>query len=624
MLFSNQTGGGDKVISVFKNATKYLTPQGNKIIANATSDDSLTNLDLNPSNSVSVNDLSANGVATFTDNIDLTSSTGDIQVPVIGMDIVRASGDANYNLRIRDTQGVWEFKNRQLRCMNPSNPANGTEMILHDTGNDYRLRIGSTSAAQVGIGVQYNTSYFLNVGGLSNFNQARVATDLEVAGDINLTTDLNLTGALNFDGTTANINDATDGLTFYKASTDASNVMTVANDSGKLKFRSFGIDSYLGNDSPAELFLNMNNPNGVRCAKMGIGASPSTDTFKCIGGNAYFNCTVRFDQIPTFNSSIYVGNSGRIFQRADANNSLNVISTEEINFSLQPNRTTDPTTSTIALQLNDTNGVTLNRAVVNNLTFNSIGKITAEADLDVWGGIYFQHSSAIYENLNGSDHDLILRNGDTDRAINFIIGTIGSTPELSLSEAKVKMNRNLEITQETIIATYEQIQFVNTDASGEIFFYFGDTTAGNEVLEISPGGVYIDGTFGYSSDFSLKENIKEVSSAKCYEIIKYVKPKTFNFTHLNKEKNKVNHLGFIAQDVEQVMPSEWEGIITTDNKGHKRLDYCKTAVITHGALQHLMKDHEELTDLVKTMKKEMATMKGEITKLKGKGKGDGK
>ena len=537
MLFSNQTGGGDKVISVFTNATNYITLQGNKIIANATSDDSLTNLDLNPSNSVSVNDLSVGGVATFTNNIDLTSSTGDIQVPVTGMDIVRASGDANYNLRIRDTQGVWEFKNRQLRCMNPANPANGTEMILHDTGGDYRLRIGSTSAAQVGIGVQYNASYFLNVGGLSNFNQARVATDLEVAGDINLTTDLNLTGALNFDGTTANINDATDGLTFYKATTDASNVMTVANDSGKLKFRSFGVDSYLGNDSPAELFLNMNNPNGVRCAKLGIGASPSTDTFKCIGGNAYFNCTVRFDQIPTFNSSIYVSNSGRIFQRIDAINSLDVISTtEEINFSLQPNRTTDPTTGTIALQLNDTNGITLNRAVVNNLTFNSIGKITAEADLDVWGGIYFQHSSAIYENLNGSDHDLILRNGDTDRAINFIIGTIGSTPELSLSEAKVKMNSNLEITQETIIATYEQIQFVNTDASGEIFFYFGDTTAGNEVLEISPGGVYIDGTFGYSSDFSIKENIKEISSKKCYEIIKYVKPKTFNFTHLNKEK----------------------------------------------------------------------------------------
>ena len=111
-------------------------------------------------------------------------------------------------------------------------------------------------------------------------------------------------------------------------------------------------------------------------------------------------------------------------------------------------------------------------------------------------------------------------------------------------------------------ATSEEIADNNTDidgkillhiggtqilGAGEVFFYFGDTTAGNEVLEISPGGVYIDGTFGYSSDFSLKENFTEISSKKWYEIIIYVKPKTFYFTHLNKEKNRVNHLGHVAQ-----------------------------------------------------------------------------
>ena len=34
----------------------------------------------------------------------------------------------------------------------------------------------------------------------------------------------------------------------------------------------------------------------------------------------------------------------------------------------------------------------------------------------------------------------------------------------------------------------------------------------------------------------------------------------------------------------------------TDNKGNKRLDYCKTAVITHGALQHLIEEYEGLKD----------------------------
>ena len=72
------------------------------------------------------------------------------------------------------------------------------------------------------------------------------------------------------------------------------------------------------------------------------------------GGNSNFGGASSFQNTSTFNGDIYVNNSGRIFQRADANNSLNLISTNEKNFSLQSNRATDPTTGTIALQLHDT------------------------------------------------------------------------------------------------------------------------------------------------------------------------------------------------------------------------------------------------------------------------------
>ena len=148
-------------------------------------------------------------------------------------------------------------------------------MILHDTGGEYTLRIGSTTGAEVGTGRQYNSSYFLTVGGISNFHQARVENNL------------------------------------------------------------------LG-----EQLINTN---------------------------------------------------ARIFQRADAFNSLDVVTTAQLNFSLQSDRTTDPTTGTIALQLDDTNGITRNRAVVNSQTFNSIGNTTAEANSNVWGEILFQHSSGIKE-----------------------------------------------------------------------------------------------------------------------------------------------------------------------------------------------------------------------------------
>ena len=586
LLFSNQTGGGDKVLAEFKNATSYITLQGDKIFCNNTSDDAIKQLDLTNNNAgykmsgkietptgglVVENTADANlsftvrntdnyitfnndnidcynsigdtgrilnlnnnanqyvkshsllvdtGANTLTGgytldvvnsaiiredlrvdgNIDLTSNTGDIQLPTAGIDMFRNSGDANYNLRVRDTQGVFEFRNRNFRCMNPSNPANGTEMILHDTGGDYRLRIGSSTTATVGIGRQYNFSYHLTVGGISNFNETRVENDATFLGQQLLSTD------------------------------------------------------------------------------------------------------------------------GRIFQRADVNNSLNVISTEEINFSLQSDRTTDPTTGTIALQLNDTNGITINRAVTNNQTFNSIGRITAESDLDVWGELFFQHSSSIKETLNGSDYDLDIRNGDTDRAINFIIGTIGSTPEIQLTDGKVTLVGQLEITN-TDVSGQQRVLINNPDDDGfirlsnnnlsrldatntgvDVYGFF--TTTNNADI----GGNLTCVALTETSDSKLKENIQEVNTKECYKAVKYIKPKTYNFI---KDEDKKSHIGFVADDIKDAkMPKEWDNIIYYNDDGMKLLAYNKMAVVLWGCVQE--------------MQKEITNLKTEVTKLKNKGKGEGK
>ena len=565
LLFSNQTGGGDKVISVFKNATNYLTLQGNKIISNATSDDSVVDLELNPSgnvnitNDLSVSNLTANEIS-LTNNINIG---GNIELTDANTSIERYNNATKSNI----------------------------SMDVRTDQEAVRVMLGTSTDANTSTYIECNNA----TGGTTLFNPTYFKD------------------TINYENDTLNISNNS-GITFYKDTTDASNVLTVKNAQGYIRFNSFNINAYnTSNDSSSLLLLNTANGNGVYCLSLGIGVIQGSNKLNVSGGNANFGSTASFQSTSTFNGDIYVNNSGRIFQRADVNNSLNVISTNEINFSLQSNRTTDPTTGTIALQLNDTNGITINRAVTNNQTFNSIGNIVGEADVISWGRFMFQNSSELKEVLD-TQYKLYIRNGDTLGDINLTVGLESSTPEIQLTDGKVKMNSNLEITQETIIATYEQIQFCNTDSAGEMFFYFGDTTAGNEVLEITAGGVYIDGTFAYSSDFTLKENIKEIDSKKCYEIVKYVKPKTFNFAHLNEEKNKVNHIGYIAQDVESVIPQEWEGIITTDNKGHKRLDYCKTAVITHGALQHLIKEVEDL-------KKEVKKLKGEESpKAKAKAK----
>ena len=590
LLFSNQFGAEvDRVVSVFKNQTNYISLQGNKIIANATSDDSLTVLDLNPSNNVKISNL----------------TIGDITVPDTGSDIVRNSGDANYTLRVRDTQAVWEFRNRNFRCMNPSNPANGTEMILHDTGGDYRLRIASQTNAQVGIGVQYNSSYFLNVGGLSNFNQARVATDLEVIGNLDLTS------------STGDIQIPVTGMDIHRSSGGSNYSLRVRDGQGVFEFRNRTFNCLNASNTGIGTLMELQNTNTAEIrvgsasnARMGIGANPVLGFDLTVGGTSQFGW-VRINQNLTVVGNYWVDTNGRIFQRADASNSLNIVSTGQINFSLQTDRATDPTTGTIALQLDDTNGITINRAVINNQTFNSIGRMTAESDLDVWGELFFQHSSSIKETLNGSDYDLDIRNGDTDRAINFILGTIGSTPELQLTEGKVNLLGNLEITH-TDVAGSQRVLINNPDTDGFIRLSNNNLSR----LDATNNGVDVYGDLSYtgslipSSDKGLKKDIKELNSKKAVELVKYIKPKTYHFID-DRQKGK-SCCGFIANDFMETkkLPDEWQNLVKEGTDGYLKFDYTITTPIIWSALQTALNRIDKL-------EKEVKALKG-----KGKGKSD--
>ena len=144
-----------------------------------------------------------------------------------------------------------------------------------------------------------------------------------------------------------------------------------------------------------------NGDNRVRIgstssSRVGIGANSVIGYYLTVVGTSQFQ-EVIINQNLSVAGSEFIGTKSKLFQRADASNSFNVISEKEINFSLQTDRGTNPTTGTIALQLHDTNGSTINRAVTNNQTFNSLGNITAEATLNVWGDLDFQHSSGIKE-----------------------------------------------------------------------------------------------------------------------------------------------------------------------------------------------------------------------------------
>ena len=552
-------------MAVFKNQTSYITLKGNKINCNATSDDSISNLSLNPSG-----------------NIEFSNAI----VPTTGGDIIRESGDANYTLRVRDTQGVWEFRNRNFRCMNPANPANGTEMIIHDTGGDYRLRIGSQTNAQVGIGVQYNSSYFLNVGGLSNFNEARVATDLEVVGDLNL------------GGATANINNA-NGINFYKNTNDASDVFRVGNDVAYMLFRAWFIDcKRASDDTDTTLYLQWNSGGDVQIgnstAQVAIATTKNPSFNLNVGGSSQFEIIRASNYIWAPTGAYYLNTDMKMYQRADANKSLNIITSKEINFSLQSNKEADPTTATIALQLNDTNGITINRAVVNNLTFNSIGNIVGEADIISWGRFMFQNASEFKEVLDGQ-YKLFVRNGDMTGSINLTVGLEATTPEIKITNDNVNLLGHLDITHSTV-STSERVKLDNPDADGIIFHSIN----GANILEVSSTGVYVNGALDNSSDVRLKENIKEVNNKTFVDMVKYIKPKEFNY--IDKDEK---HIGFVADDVlNSKMPKHWYNIVHKGSEGYLRMDYSKMVAPLWGCVQSLLSEVEDLKKEIKKLKKD--------------------
>ena len=98
---------------------------------------------------------------------------------------------------------------------------------------------------------------------------------------------------------------------------------------------SFNINAYnTSNNSPSLLLLNTVANAGVYCLNLGIGVIAGANRLSVGGGNSNFGGTASFQGASTFNNSILVSGGGRIYQQANANNSLNIISLTEQNFSI--------------------------------------------------------------------------------------------------------------------------------------------------------------------------------------------------------------------------------------------------------------------------------------------------
>ena len=470
-----------------------------------------------------------------------------------GIQLWRISNNGDPTLRIRDGTAQWIYVNNNLKCTQ-ANTEDGNIMILNDNSavnNSNRMRLGSLTSAEVGIGKANESGYFLSVGGATKVDSLEVDNNITMNGDTITSTNNN-------------------GIQIFKNTTDASNVLEVKNAQGYIRMHSFNINAYnTSNNSPSLLLLNTIANAGVYCLNLGIGVIAGANRLSVGGGNSNFGGTSTFQGASTFNNSILVSGGGRIYQQANANNSLNIISLTEQNFSLQSNRNTDPAQSDIYINLNTSNGITLNKATVFNDTVNTIGKFTSEGDFDV------------------------------------DIGATG-TPEFRVLGSSVNFFEKASITHTQLAGPIDQIFFRNPDTNGQTIIEIGT----KNVFEVNDGGIDVIGDISYtgsigpSSDKRLKENIKEIKRNKAVDLVKYIVPKTYKF--IDKEKyGDNNHCGFIANDfISDKIPDEWGNIVREGRDGYLKFDYSMTTPILWSALQHALNEIDKLKKDINKLKKD--------------------
>ena len=540
-------------------------------LINGTNDDTDTNTYTECNNTT--NGTSFFKQAFFNDAVIFNNDTVFLPISTNGISLWRISNNTNPTLTIRDGTAQWIYINNNLRCTN-ANEGDGNIMILNDnsaSNNSNRMRLGSLTSAEVGIGKANESGYFLSVGGATKVDSLEVDNNITMNGDTITSTNGN-------------------GIEVFKNTTDASAVLQVKNAQGYIKMHSFNINAYnTSNDSQSLLLLNTATAGGaVYCNNLGIGAIAGGATRLNVagGGSANFSGDCNFNGTNnTFNNNILINSRGRIYQQANANFSLNHIATIEQNFCIQSNRSADPTASDIFINLNDTNGITLNKPTVFNDTVNTIGKLTSEGDFDV------------------------------------DIGATG-TPEFRVLGSSVNFFERFSITHTTAVGAVEQIFLRNPDTDGETITEIGT----KNVLTVNTGGIDVIGDISYtggiapSSDKRLKEGIKEINSKKAVEMVKYIKPKTYKF--IDKEKYGDRPcVGMVANDfLTDKMPSEWGNIVKEGRDGYLKFDYSMCVPLLWSALQYSLNEIDDLKKEVKKLNKDNEASPKAKAKAKAKNK----
>tara|TARA_R100000734_G_C3284633_1_gene77572 strand:- start:33 stop:869 length:837 start_codon:yes stop_codon:yes gene_type:complete len=126
-------------------------------------------------------------------------------------------------------------------------------------------------------------------------------------------------------------------------------------------------------------------------------------------------------------------------------------------------------------------------------------------------------------------------------------------------------------------------------------FYFDDGTQ-QRYYVTSAGAVYGNGTYGTISDIKLKENI--IDATPKLDDINKLKVRNFNF----KDKPEEKHIGFIAQELEEVFPKAIENTQDRDDDGKFIPDSYTKTIKSSILIPMLVKSIQELKAEIELLK----------------------
>jgi len=105
---------------------------------------------------------------------------------------------------------------------------------------------------------------------------------------------------------------------------------------------------------------------------------------------------------------------------------------------------------------------------------------------------------------------------------------------------------------------------------------------------VIPGDLTVIGTINNPSDEKLKKNINDLDEDEFNKILD-LKPKSFSF---KKDVGNINHYGFIAQDLEKIIPC-----LVSEDKDNKYINYLELIPLLIGKIQLMQKELDDLKKL---------------------------